>query len=86
MVRYEILGMPVDRIPPDHFAADFVSKAATGGRGYVCVPNVHQCILAYDEPEHAAIVRGADTVMSDSTILHKCIALKYGLPAADDAR
>lgn len=80
MARYEILGMPVDRIPSDEFVDYFVRKAKAGRAGYVCVPNVHQCILAYDDAAFAAIVRGADKVISDSTVLQRFVALKYGLP------
>lgn len=80
-VQLEILGMPVDRLPPEEFVHLFVGKAAQGGAGYVCVANVHQCIFSHDEPAHMAVVKGADYVMSDSTVLQKFVALKYRLPA-----
>ena len=86
MTRLQILGMPVDRIAPAAFVDAFVDKAKAGTAGYVCVPNVHQCILAHDEPDHAAVVAGADTVMSDSAVLHKFVAHKYGLPPLEVLR
>lgn len=79
MARYEILGMPVDRIPAAEFVDYFVGKAKAGGAGYVCVPNFPQCILAYDDATYAAILRGADKIMPDSTVLQRFVALKYGL-------
>ncbi|KHK90020.1 WecB/TagA/CpsF family glycosyltransferase [Novosphingobium malaysiense] len=79
--RLQILGMPIDRLPPNEFVDQFVDKAILGRSGYVCVPNVHQCILFHDELEHREIVNGADFVMSDSTVLQKFVARKYRLSA-----
>lgn len=86
MARYEILGMAVDRLPPADFVRAFVDRAKAGGAGYVCVPNVQQCVLAYDDPAIAGILREADFVMSDSTVLHKFIALKHRLPPLEVLR
>lgn len=86
MARYEILGMAVDRLPPDEFVRLFLGRAKACEAGYVCVPNVQQCILAYDDPGFAHVISGADFVMSDSTVLHKFIARKYGLPPLDVLR
>lgn len=86
MARYDILGMAVDRLPPDDFVRAFVDRAKTGGAGYVCVPNVQQCVLAYDDPAFAAVIRNAEFVMSDSAVLHKFIGLKHRLAPVEVLR
>lgn len=78
--------MAVDRLPPTDFVRAFVGRAAAGGRGYVCVPNVQQCILAYDDPDFARIIQDADFVMSDSAVLHKFIASQHRLPPVEVLR
>lgn len=78
--RLTILGMPVDRIEPHQFVDHFIHRALEGHSGYVCVPNVHQCIEAFDDPVFAEIIRSADMVMSDSAVLHRFVEHKYGLP------
>lgn len=85
-VRYTMLGMPVDRLDSADFVARFTRCAAAGESGYVCVPNVHQCIEAFDKPDFADVVRGSRFVMSDSTVLHKFVALKYKLPQLEVLR
>jgi N-acetylglucosaminyldiphosphoundecaprenol N-acetyl-beta-D-mannosaminyltransferase len=77
----EILGMPVDRLPHDEFIGRFLAQAEQGKAGYVCVANVHQCILAYDDPNFSEVIKGADYVISDSTVLQKFVGYKYHLPA-----
>ena len=86
MSNYEILGMPISRLEPESFVREFVGKAKAGHSGYVCVPNVHQCITAFDEPDFAQIVSNADTVMSDSVVLHKFLAFKYAMPMIEVLR
>lgn len=80
MATYELLGLPVDRLAPEDFADRFVADAGAGEVGYVCVPNVHQCILAYDDGEFAKVVRGSRMNMSDSVVLHKFLGHRYKLP------
>lgn len=86
MSDYQILGMPVSRLTPEDFVDEFVGKAKAGSSGYVCVPNVHQCIIAFDEPDFAEVIANADRVMPDSVILQKSIAFKYRMPHIDVLR
>ena len=86
MTRYTILDMPIDRLAPDEFASRFVNSATEGSRGYVCVPNVHQCMEAYDKPDFKKVVQNADIVMSDSKVLQQFVRLKYGLPPIEVLR
>ena len=77
----DLLGMRVDRLSPGQAVARIVQSAASGSAGYCCIANVHQCILAYDDPAFRAIVNGADLVLPDSTILARALALRYRLAA-----
>lgn len=85
-IRYSMLGMPMDRLDPSEFVRRFTEAAAACETGYVCVPNVHQCIEAYDDPAYAAITRSARFMVSDSVVLHKFLALKYRLPPVEVLR
>lgn len=81
-----LLGMPVDRLEAGAFAARFVAAAQGGQRGYACVPNAHVCLMARDDQAYAEIVRNADFIMPDSTVLHRLVEAKYGLPRLDVMR
>ena len=84
--RYEILGMPFDKLAPAAFVESFVASAAQGEAGYVCVPNVAQCVMVHDDPEFAGMVARADHIMSDSMVLHRFVDKKYGLPPIEVLR
>lgn len=86
MSRFSILGMPFDKIAPDQFVEQFVASAAVGSSGYVCVPNVAQCIMVHDDPDFGRVVEGANQIMSDSTVLHRFVDWKYGLKRIDVLR
>jgi N-acetylglucosaminyldiphosphoundecaprenol N-acetyl-beta-D-mannosaminyltransferase len=46
---------------------------------YVCVANVHMCIEAWQNPEFAAVVNGADIATPDGVPLAKGLKLLYGI-------
>lgn len=85
-MQLNILNMPIDRFQPRDFVNKFVDRAGRKQSGYVCVPNVHQCMLAYDDPEFRQVITGATYVISDSVVLNKFINKKYKLPAIDVLR
>lgn len=61
---------------------DFVDEALRLGTerisSYVCVANVHMCIEAYDDPEFARCVNGADLITPDGMPLAKAVRFLYG--------
>ena len=77
---HSMLGMRLDYLEVEPFVRAFVARSQAGDSAYACVPDVHQCMLCYDDPAHMAIVNGADFVMSDSTIMQTARALRHGVP------
>lgn len=78
--RY-ILGMRVDLLSPDEYVPLLVDVAKRGTGAYCCVSNVHQCVLAHDDPSFRAVINQADFVLPDSTILLKALSLKHRMGA-----
>src|SRR5690606_16523336 len=60
------------------FVLDIIQKAVMGRSSYICVANVHMCIEAYDDPEFARVVNGADLITPDGMPLAKAIKILYG--------
>ncbi len=86
MQSHHVLGMRVDYAPKSQFYKEIISRALAGQAGYCCVPNVHQCILSYENPDHRRIVNSADWVLSDSTILQRTRSWLYGVPLQTPVR
>jgi len=74
-----VLGMRVDLLLHQDAVDQIIALAERGHGGYCCVTNVHQCVMTHDDPAFRAVVNGATLVISDSTILRKCIAIRYGI-------
>lgn len=72
-----LLGMRVDLLSPEQAVDAIVSSAAAGRAGYVCVTNVHQCMMTFDDPAFRAVVNGSDLVLPDSTILRRAFGLRH---------
>lgn len=81
LTHHVMLGMRVDYAPVETFLEKFVAQAQTGQPGYMCVSNVHQCILTYDDSAFRDVVNGADFVMPDSVILERARAWRFGVDA-----
>ena len=78
---HSMLGMRLDYLEVEPFVRSFADRAErSGASAYACVPDVHQCMLCHESPEHRAIVNGADFVMSDSTIMQTARAWRHGVP------
>jgi N-acetylglucosaminyldiphosphoundecaprenol N-acetyl-beta-D-mannosaminyltransferase len=78
--RHEILGLRLDLFEPGAAVARFMHLVRTGVRGYCCVANVHQCVLAHDDAAFRVRVNRAALVIADSTILQRAVALRTKLP------
>lgn len=76
-ISHFVLGMRVDLLSHQAAVDQIIAFAQGGHGGYCCVTNVHQCVMTHDDPAFRTIVNGAKLVISDSTILRKCIALRY---------
>lgn len=74
---HELLGMRLDYVTPEHASAVLIERARTGAGGYCCVPNVHMCIEAVDDPAFRDIVNGAVLTWSDSTVLEKARSIRH---------
>lgn len=81
-----VLGMRVDLLSHEAAVDQIIAFAQGGSGGYCCVTNVHQCIMTHDEPAFRTAVNGATLIVSDSTILRKSIALRYGIDVPPVAR
>jgi N-acetylglucosaminyldiphosphoundecaprenol N-acetyl-beta-D-mannosaminyltransferase len=75
--RHHLLGMKVDLLAPAEAARTIVTRAAAGERGYVCVTNVHMCVMTYDDPTFRTIVNASDFALPDSTILRRALGLRH---------
>jgi len=76
---YFMLGMRIDTLDPQDVLGRVITLVDKGGSAYCCVSNVHQCMLTHEEPEFAAVINGADLVVTDSRVLQKFITTKYEL-------
>ncbi|MEM7068658.1 MAG: WecB/TagA/CpsF family glycosyltransferase [Pseudomonadota bacterium] len=74
---HSMLGMRLDYLPVEEFLDEFILRAKSGTSTYCCVPDVYQCVVCHDNPDHKYIVNQADFVFSDSTILQKVRAWKH---------
>ncbi len=61
----EILGVPVALVDYDHAIAVMDDLIARRDRGYVCAAPVHALVVAQDDPEMLAALRGATLVVPD---------------------
>lgn len=80
---HSMLGMRLDHLDWPDGVAEIIRRAEAGGSAYVCVPDASQCVLCHDNPEHRAIVNGADLVLTDSTILQRTRALFHRTTAPE---
>lgn len=78
--------MRVDLLSPADAVEVIVDRARRGARGYCCVTNVHQCVLAHDDPGFRALINAADLVIPDSTVLRRSIALRHRRRVPDALR
>ena len=78
-----MLGMRLDYLDPESFVSEFVELAANRVAAYCCVPDVYQCVICQDDPDHMAIVNSAEFVFSDSTIMQRARALRHGVKAIE---
>jgi N-acetylglucosaminyldiphosphoundecaprenol N-acetyl-beta-D-mannosaminyltransferase len=81
-----VLGMRVDLLSHEAAVDQIIALAQGRHAGYCCVTNVHQCVMTHDDPAFRAVVNGATLVVSDSTILRKSVALRYGIDVPPVAR
>jgi N-acetylglucosaminyldiphosphoundecaprenol N-acetyl-beta-D-mannosaminyltransferase len=72
---HSMLGMRLDYLDWQAGVAEIIRRASIGGSAYICVPDVNECVLCHDNPEHRAIVNGADLVLTDSIVLQRTRAL-----------
>ena len=83
---HKILGMRLDWAQKTDMYEVILSHARNYDSAYCCIPNVHQCIEAYEKPEFRKIVNDADLVFSDSYILEKARSWAYGVLKHDIPR
>jgi N-acetylglucosaminyldiphosphoundecaprenol N-acetyl-beta-D-mannosaminyltransferase len=69
--RHDLLGLPLEHVDARVAADRIVEWAAAGEGGYVCVSNVHQWVLAHDEPAFAEVLLGARLRLADSMVLQR---------------
>lgn len=74
-LRHYILGMRMDYLDWDEGVERVISAAGRGVSDYCCVPDVNECVICHDEPDHRDIVNNSLLVLSDSTILQRTRAL-----------
>lgn len=81
----QLLGMKVNLLDPEQAVAAILSSAAEGRAGYVCVTNVHQCMMTFDDPGFRAVVNDSELVLPDSTILRWAFGLRHRIrtPASE---
>jgi N-acetylglucosaminyldiphosphoundecaprenol N-acetyl-beta-D-mannosaminyltransferase len=77
--HHDMLGMRLDYITVARFIDEFVRSAESGSNAYCCVPDVYQCVMCHDDPDHRAIVNAADYVFSDSTVMQFARAIAHGV-------
>src|SRR5574341_441964 len=61
----KVIGTHVDSISYAPASDQIVKWTQAGDGHYVCIANVHMLMEAYDSPEFAAVVNGADLVVPD---------------------
>ncbi|MCZ4271835.1 WecB/TagA/CpsF family glycosyltransferase [Maritalea porphyrae] len=76
---HDMLGMRLDDLDLASVLERIVEMADAGQPGYCCLTNVHQCVLVHDDPKFGAKVNAATFVISDSVILERARATRYGL-------
>lgn len=81
-----LLSTRIDTLDPDDAIDRVMTRALAGASGYCCVGNVHQTMLAHDDPSFADVVNGAMLVMTDSRILHRSAAKLHRLPMGQTIR
>ncbi len=83
---WTLLSTRIDTLDPEDAIDRLVDQAYAGERGYCCVGNVHQTMLAHDDPAFAEVVNGAALVITDSRILHRSVARLHALPMGSTMR
>jgi N-acetylglucosaminyldiphosphoundecaprenol N-acetyl-beta-D-mannosaminyltransferase len=72
--------MLLDNVTPETYINAIIRQTEAGERGYCCIANVHQCVLAHDDAAFRHQVNGATWVVTDSVILQRARALRFGVP------
>ena len=65
---FAMIGMPVESLEPGQFVDRLNGSATAGLSATVCVPNVRECVEAFDNPDFAEIPQSAVRVMPDSAV------------------
>lgn len=78
-----ILGMRVDRCEPDEWESKIMHLATNRSSSYICVPNVHLCIITVDNLEFRQVINQADLIVSDSAILESARTILTGHKTTD---
>lgn len=73
----QLLGMRVDLLSSKQAVEAIVASAGERRAGYVCVTNVHQCMMTFDDPAFRAVVNGSNLVLPDSMILRRAFGLRH---------
>jgi N-acetylglucosaminyldiphosphoundecaprenol N-acetyl-beta-D-mannosaminyltransferase len=79
-VRHVVLGMHLDYIEPEDFIGRVIAMAASGLKGFCCVSNVYQCVLAHDDPEFRDCINTATFVVPDSVVLQRSRSFLLDVP------
>ena len=74
-----VLGMRMDYAERSILYKEILGLAKASQSSYCCVPNVHMCMEAYDNPEFRDTINSADVVFSDSVILERSRSFLYGV-------
>ena len=77
----EILGVPVAMVDYERAIAVMDQLIDRGERGYVCAAPVHALMVAQDDPEMLAALRGSTMVVPDG--MPVVWAANIGWPASD---
>ena len=70
----ELAGARLSLIASKDLVDRVVAEAARGGRGYVCIANVHQVTHAWQDPAFRQTLREAKWVSTDSRVLQLALA------------
>ena len=78
--RHDVAGIVFDYVDPAELAR-LVLDQARMGPGFCCVPNAHQCVEAYKDPDFRDAVNAATFRFSDSKIVDLARRFLHGVPA-----
>jgi N-acetylglucosaminyldiphosphoundecaprenol N-acetyl-beta-D-mannosaminyltransferase len=76
MTVCKILGVDVRCADTDRIAVELSESAAKGTRGYVCIGNVHQYVLAHDHADMRGFLAGSLFNIFDSQVINWATQLR----------